>query len=127
MASSGRPETPLNIWAALSRLRDVSRLVLAAIDRSDVTTIEHLARESDALIKLLRPVLETRPGGLPMPQEASAELEILSGTFRAIVAGLEDQADEVYKKMGELKQAKGRLRRFRNHAPQVALAVDRDA
>lgn len=110
MASCKGPETPLDVWGSLARLRDISRLVLGAIDRDDLDGVARLAREADALVELLKPALQEVPAGSPLPEDLKEQLTGLSGSYRAILAGLRERRDEVSGRLVELRRTRGRLR-----------------
>jgi len=117
MASSSPPETPLSIWASLSRLRDISRLVLAAIERDDLKEIERLSREGNALVKVVQPVLERMRAESSITEDMGSQLEALQASYEAIMGGLEKRRDML---AGELAD----LRRCRAHLKRVGLRRD---
>lgn len=110
MASSDRPETPLNIWASLARIRDLSRMVLAAIERDDLEEIERLSRESNALLAVVEPVLDRMKEDSTLPADIGVQLRELASTYQAITSALQERRDSVGRGLKEVRRNRARLK-----------------
>lgn len=129
MASCGQAEVlpDVEVFVPLRRLRDISRLVLVAIEREDTEEIERLAHESQDLIERMRPLMESPAWKTRLPQGTSLQIEALARSWRAIVEGLEFRATEVRERLWELRRTKTRTRRFGLHKGPGDTVIDRDA
>ena len=110
MASSAHPEGPLGAWDALKRLRDISRLVLAAIERDDLDEVARLAREGDALTAIVAPVIASHQGRPELPEGVDDELTELGHAYSNIVAGLGRRARETQRELGDVRRTRTQLR-----------------
>ncbi len=109
-------------WQALRRLRNVSRLILVAIERDDLEAIERLADESQHLIDELRPALD---GTKPDPEFAEPFAEI-GAMNQMIVARLKERRDEVAREIAEAGAMRRNLRGLRDLGPAEAYQLDRE-
>ncbi len=110
MASLATPtETPPALWTALSRLRNVSRLVLAAIQRNDLDSVQQLAREGDALVKCIEPILGSSSDAA-LAENMGSILEEVSILHRRILESLTTERDAVAQELAKVRETRGKLR-----------------
>ena len=99
----------MTIWASLARIRDISRLVLAAIERDDLEDIERLSLEGKALLKVVQPVLDRMRDESSLPDDIGEQLEALTASYQAIVGGLAQRRDEIGKTLEEVRRLRIRV------------------
>ena len=109
MQSSHDLQTPMTIWGSLARIRNISRLVLAAIERDDLEEIERLSLEAKALLKVVQPVLDRMRDEASLPDDIGIQLEELSASYQAIVGGLRHRRAEVGRALEEVRRLRIRV------------------
>jgi hypothetical protein len=115
----------MGIWAALARLRDISRLVLAAIERNDLEGIQRLAHEGDALAKIVQPCLPPPGSDTPLPARLEADLADLADAYRAIARGLEARRAETLTEVRAVRRTRLRLAATHRAAETRPTVLDR--
>lgn len=106
MLSSG-VETAPAIWAALARLRDVSRLVLVAIENDDLDQVNRLAKEADVLVASIKAYRESDQ---PLSDEARAMIEEISAGNRRVVEGLNQRLSETSAELTRTRAGRAKLK-----------------
>lgn len=123
MPSSG-VETAPALWAALARLRDVSRLVLVAIDRDDMDAVSRLAKEADTLVAGVRAYQDSSE---PLCDDARGMIEQISAANRRIVDGLRDRMQSTSDELVRTRESRARLKAMKMpHRPATTTLIDRD-
>ena len=106
MLSSGAETAPA-LWAALARLRDVSRLVLAAIERDDLDQVHRCSREADVLVASVRAYQES---GEPLSEEACEMIEQITVANQRVVDGLQGRIRETSAELARSRDGSSRLK-----------------
>jgi hypothetical protein len=123
MPSSG-VETAPALWAALARLRDVSRLVLVAIDKDDIHGVSRLAREADTLVDSVRAYQNSDQLRC---DDAREMIEQISAANHRIVDDLQDRMRTTSDELGRARRSRARLKAVKMpHRPANTTLVDRD-
>ena len=123
MPSSG-VETAPAFWAALARLRDVSRLALVAIDRDDLDAVSRLAREADTLVSGVRAY---QSSDQPLCDDAREMIEQISAANRRIVDDLRDRMQSTSDELGRARESRARLKAVKMpHRPAATTLIDRN-
>lgn len=121
-SSSSRFETAPLAWAKLTRLRDLSRLILAAAAEDDIEAVERFSSESEALIEALGQDLEDGSA----PPEARELLDDVTAMHRRITAELEARLVATARELAALRSHRHHLRTLRLHGTDCSPArVDR--
>jgi hypothetical protein len=115
----------MTIWASLARIRNISRLVLAAIERDDIEEIERLSREGKALLAVVQPVLDRMKEESTLPDDIGTQLEELSASYQAIIGGLKRRRDEIGRTLEDVRRTRVRLRKAGLAADSGPPTVDR--
>jgi|GEM_PF-4136647 cysteinyl-tRNA synthetase len=123
MASSTTPfETAPLAWAKLTRLRDLSRLILAAATEDDIEAVERFSAESEAMIEALRNDLDAGSA----PAEAKELLAEVTAMHRRISNELEERLLATAKELAALRSHRHHLRTLRLHGTDCGPArIDR--
>lgn len=106
MPSCGAETSPA-IWAALARLRDVSRLVLAAIERDDLDQVHRFAKEADVLVAGVKAYQESDE---PLSDEARAMIEEIAAANRRVVDGLQGRLRATSAELARSREGRSRLK-----------------
>jgi hypothetical protein len=111
-------------WTVLDRLRTTSQLVLIALERDDVETVERLSREADDMIATIRPELDARAAA---DEEGDFrplvfELQRLNGR---VLERLEEKKRETLERLGQIRTHRLQLVHFR-HAGDSGNELDRE-
>ena len=123
MPSSG-VETAPALWAALARLRDVSRLVLVAIGKDDIDGASRLAREAAILVDGVR---ANQNSDHPLCDDAREMIEQISAANHRIVDSLRDRMRSTSDELGRARRSRARLKAVKMpHRPATTSLVDRD-
>jgi hypothetical protein len=117
-------ERPAGVFAALERLRDVSRLALAAIERDDVAALESCAFETESLLRALASV---STDDLDDP-EAGDLLDDVRRMNARIVESVRAERDRAAKELVALGATRSRLAASRrDDADEDVDGLDYDA
>lgn len=121
---SSETETAPALWAALARLRDVSRLVLVAIERDDLDAVGRLAREADTLVAGVQAYQESDQ---PLCDDARELIEQIAAANRRIVDGLRDRMQSTSDELGRARESRARLKAVKMpNAPAATSILDRE-
>ncbi len=106
----------LDSLGLLRRLRATSTLLLDAVERDDVDSIERAASDFGSLLDLVDPSSLT---------EESAELHAdLLSTHATILGRIESMIVETRNSLGAVRTARHRLRAIRNEGPMPSEVLD---
>jgi hypothetical protein len=124
MASSVRAEAP-SVCDRVQRLRDVSRLILDAIERDDIPAMERHVNESDELIALIG------DGLAASRSERSSESRDLLDHIRRMNGGMVDRLrgrqDAILEEIGRARAFWHRVRQHREPNEGDAEGFDRES
>ncbi len=110
-SSTTRFETPTALWTQLARLRDLSRLVLAAAADSDLERMQRYCGESEALVAALAPEMKAHADDA----EAQRLLLEISGLQERVRTEVQALATETARELALLRSTRGRFRGLRLH------------
>ncbi|HGY92703.1 MAG TPA: hypothetical protein ENK43_16155 [Planctomycetes bacterium] len=116
-------------WQRLTRLRSISRLVLAALEEDDVDRVKALSEEAEERMGEIRPIIESRLQD-PDRTEDDEQLADMVGDLKLmndrILDVLSVKTEETRRAIGEAKEARLRLMRFKaTRGGQDARVIDR--
>ncbi len=106
----------------LRRLRDVSQLILVAIEHDDTVEIERLANESERLIDTVRPAFE----GTGAEAASTDLIDEIAAMNRMIVRRLQERRAEVAAELCAASQLRTQLRAIRGDGPCEGDELDRE-
>ena len=115
-------------WVELRRLRDVSGLVLVAIERDDLDEVGRLANESARLIETISgslPSMDAKDPGAP--SDTIGLLDAVRAMNARIVARLGERMRDTAREIGGVRGRSSRLRSSFAAGPCIADAMDRDS
>lgn len=124
MESCAHREMESSKWQALSRLRDVSRLVLVALEHEDYREAEKLSRESASLLHFLQNEASV---DAPRSAEFTSALSELARANRQIVAGLFTKRDATKQELADVRAHRSRVRPVKLPGHQTGTRVDRES
>jgi hypothetical protein len=108
----------------LARLRDVSRLVLVAIEQDDLQRVSQLAREADTLVASVLAYQETEHS---LSDEARALVEQIAAANQRVIANLMDEMRATEQEVTRVRSSRTRLRASGlPHRPATTLHLDRE-
>ena len=117
-------------WQRLSGLRACSRLILVALEERDHDALEHLSRESEETLAVLRPVIEERrahPDSNEDDERLVEMLEDLKLLNDRIVEELALGREHVRQELGDVRESRLRLVQYRDTViDREPALVDRD-
>ncbi len=116
-------------WKRLTRLRAISRLILAALEEDDVDRVKALSEEAEERMAEIRPIIESRLQD-PDRTEDDAQLAEMVGDLKLmndrILDVLSVKAEETRRAIGEAKETRLRLMRFKaSRGGHDARVIDR--
>lgn len=119
----GCPTTSITptFWKNLERIRNCSRLVLAALAENDVERVEQVTRESETLMAEIAPVLEERRQDPNRNEDDEMLFEIvheLKQMNTRIIDELKVRADETRVEIGRIRESRLKLV---HHRPQLSI------
>jgi hypothetical protein len=125
MASSARAEAP-SVAARVLRLRDVSRLILDAIERDDLAAMTQHVNESDLLIAQIGSRLEA--DGSERTEESRGLLDHIRRMNAGMVERLRSRQDAILDEIGRARSFWHRVRQHRAGAEEgEAEGFDRES
>lgn len=110
-SSTMRFETPTALWEQLARLRDLSRLVLAAAAEDDIERMQRYCAESEALVALVAPELAARTDDT----EAHRLLGEITALQQRVREELRSLAHVTARELAALRTTRSRFRALRLH------------
>ncbi len=121
---SSAVETPPAIWAALARLRDVSRLVLVAIEDGDLERVARLAAETETLVAGLTSGGDSNSA---LSDEARALIEQITSSNRQVMERLTEEMRVTELEIHRVRQSRIRLKASKlPHPPANTARFDRE-
>ncbi len=107
MPLSAPAETAPAVWAQLARVRDISRLVLVAIETNDLPEVQRLSRESNEILASLRAQREEEGGLSPEFQEI---INVIGNQNRRIVEELQSRMLDLKSELATVRQSRARIK-----------------
>jgi len=118
-----------SFWDDLQELRNVSRLVLAALETGDLDRVESLARRSEDLIGHVRPVIEVRARATDRTEDddrLTGVVEDLEAMNDRVLEVLAEKRDEALELLGAVRGHRLRLAHYRSGQVPEPELVNRD-